>query len=173
MPNFEPFFNYDKLTQEMADDLHRAMVKHRLASDTFIRLATPTKGKDVLESSYEVEMVIDEIRQAIWTIPVMVHLAGERKAETCLDCGDEEGVVQRCKRCGSVLHAWNEHLAVLTPDGPRELEEDEVRWWDVDAIVAKGTSSGGSMLMYRIDPSRELERYEMECISLVGLSSDM
>jgi hypothetical protein len=169
MSSFEPFFDYEKITQEMADSLRDAVVRHRLATDSLIRSpANIQRSTEVIESAYEIEGVIDAIRSAIWTIPVMVHLAGVKESEMCEHCEYAEYVIQRCKRCGSTLHLWHENLGVLTPDGPRELGPDDVPWWDENEIVAKA-QHGPTMTMYRIDPSRLLEKHEMECVSLADL----
>jgi hypothetical protein len=169
MSSFEPFFNYEKLTPKMAKDLRDAVVRHRLATDSLIRSPVNIKQSvAAIEAAYDVESVIDTIRSAIWTVPVMVHLAGEKQFETCEHCEYAEQVIQRCKRCGSTLHLWHEHLGVLTPDGPRELGPDDVPWWDENEIVAKA-HFGSAMTMYSIDPSRLLEKHEMECVSLVDL----
>jgi hypothetical protein len=169
VPGFEPFFDYDKFSPEMASDLYRAMIGFNHARDAFLRQPpSPRLGAEVIRTSREMDRTLDVICQSLWTLPVMVHVAGERQTEVCEDCGNGERIVQRCKRCGSTLHLWHEHLFVLTPQGPAELEEEDIPWWDEDSLVAKGTD-GGRMTMYRIDPDRTLEKHEMECVSLVDI----
>jgi len=169
MSGFEPFFDYDKLTQEMTEVLHHAATRFNLARDTFIRNPPNTRlCIDLLRAERAFDRTIDEVSRELWTLPVMVHVAGQRETEVCEDCGEGERIIQRCKRCGSTLHLWHEHLMVLTPEGPAELEEDDIPWWEEDTLVAKGTD-GPRMTMYSIHPDRRLEKHEMECVSLVDI----
>ena len=169
MAGFGPFLDYEKFTQEMADDLHAAVIRFQRSRDAFIRYPpSPRLGAEVIENSHVMDRTIDTICQALWTVPVMVHVAGVREPDDREDCDAGDRVIQRCKRCGSTLHAWHERLMVITPQGPAELEEDDVPWWDEGTLVAKSTH-GSNVSMYRIDPDRLLEKHEMECVSLVDI----
>lgn len=170
---FEPFIDFDALTLEQAEELRRAVCGYRSAVDTLADSATPETlldlAKNVLRASDDASRTVAEIMNDLHTTPVMVHVAGPRREETNPDDPDDHGVLQRCRRCGSVLNFWSEHVRVLDPaEGPRPLDEDEVPWWDEGELVAKANNQFG-LGMYRVSPDRALEKHERECADLSEL----
>lgn len=153
----------------MANDLHRATVRFARARDNFLRHpASILNGVEMIESSHLIEQTIREISQVLWTLPVIVHVAGTRQSEPCDDCDDGDVVIQRCKRCGSTLHQWHNNTVMPTSQGFSELTEDDVSWWEEDELVAKATING-RVTMYAVEPGRSLDKHEMECVSLVDI----
>ena len=168
--NFDPFYDWSSITQEMADDLHRDFRKHKENLDALVASEQPdiSLAAAVMESLNEIQLTSEAIRKTVWTQPVMVHIAGSRKHETNPDNPNEEAVLQRCSRCGSVLNFWQEGMMSLTEDGPRQMEEDEIPWWDQGALIGKVNGSL-SISTYLIEEGRDLEKHEMECPSLMDL----
>jgi hypothetical protein len=164
--NFEPFLDWGAITPEMAADLHENIVEFRRAQDLFLQDPTPEHAGAVLKPQFELTKIANAIHETIFTIPVMVHSAGQKTRETTDD--DKESITQRCKRCGSILQRWVEGFAVMTPGGPVELDESNLPWWDEDDRVAKATGDGG-MAMYEIEKNRELNKYELLCVDLAGM----
>jgi hypothetical protein len=170
MQNFDPYFDWSELSDDMASDLHAHYLRHRRALDAFLDRKTPDRelAKEVMDSHEELSRTAEVIKMALWTEPVMVHVAGERKMETNPDDPEQEGVLQRCQRCGSILHFWAEGMGVMTPEGPRILNEDEIPWWPSGELVAKATNELG-MKMYEVEKGRKLAKHEIECVSLAEL----
>lgn len=171
--NFDPFIDYESVNEEMAADLHQAMRAQREAAQDFVSDDEPdlAKAAKFLEITNDVNSTVGAIMETLYTLPVMVHVAGERKEENNPDDESEQGVVQRCKRCGSVLHFWREGIAIFTPEGPRMLQEDDVPWWEEGTLVAKGQSDS-TLAMYEIEEKRELEKHERECLDMNSLVGD-
>lgn len=168
--NFDPYLDWDKVDQEVTDDLYDALASYERDRETFLKNKTIDNAKKVLRSHNAITEVSIAVHDYIYTIPVMVHEAGTKKRELDPDYPEEgEVTVQRCKRCGSILHAWREGVGVMTNDGPKEISEDDIPWWDVGDIVAKATGPEGAIGMYLIDPDHQLEKHEMKCVSLVDL----
>jgi hypothetical protein len=158
--NFEPYFDWGQIDEEMTTDLHEAIVAYRKATDAFVEEGSAEKARALMQSQHEVGMVAEAIRRTVWTQPVMVHIAGQKKAEV-----DDEGhdtIIQRCKRCGSTLQLWHEGVMVLGPSGPHELRDEDIPWWEEGAVVAKHTDEVG-MGLFEIEGGRDLEAHEKMC----------
>lgn len=153
--SFEPFFDYEAISQEMAEDLSETLRQLREAQEDLLS-AQDAEGqvacaKRVVEVQNEIMFIHREINRHIYTVPAMVHVAGEPKLEF------ERGrpvYVQRCERCGSDLcHSYNhessedfdnEHFAVGERIGKAEVE--------------------GAETMYFIG-ERDLREHELQCVS--------
>jgi len=172
---FEPYLDWEKITDEMTDDLHEGLSFFHEAQDRFLENKTSKNAADMLRSHYEMSSIASDVKEAIYTQPMMVHIAGEVKVEENPENPLDEVTIQRCKRCGSVLQIYKEGLAQITESGPEPVTEDEVLWWDDGDVVAK-TSDSTSIHMYQIEgqgkPARKLEKHEMECVSLEDLVGD-
>jgi hypothetical protein len=169
--NFDPYFDYESLNDEMVDDLHKALRRYYVIQQDISSSESTSKAKvkELLESFDEVTNVMTDVKRAVYTVPSMVHKAGPKKWETNPDDEDQEAVVQRCSRCGSVLSWWNEGVMGMGEDGrPRVLEEDDIPWWDEGATVAKSTNDN-MMGLYEVAQGRDLDKDERECVSLAGL----
>lgn len=169
---FDPYLDWDKINDEMTNDLHEGLVFFHEAQERFRHNKSPKNASDMLKAHYEMAEIASDVKEAIYTQPMMVHVAGEVKSEDNPDNPLEEAVIQRCKRCGSVLQVYKEGLSQMTQHGPEPISEDEMLWWDDGDIVAK-TSDSTSIHMYQIEgkdkPDRALEKHEMECVSLTDL----
>jgi len=166
MNTFDPFYDFDAITDEMILDLHKAVVGYKQSARRFEAMRSKREAISVLKTQLEVQETYDAIMRAIWTIPAMVHIAGQKRSETHPKSG-AEATVQRCQRCGSMLQLWHDGMIVMDDEGPTEVDEEAVSWWNEGEIVAKATHAGG-MHMYEIG-DRELHHYEHECVDIKGV----
>lgn len=167
--NFEPYIDWDSVSAEMSNDMHAKLTEYKAAIKDFEEFNTPANCARVLKTQFELSNLSSVIHQSLFTLPVMVHIAGEKISE--VDPEEHNAVVQRCTRCGSVLQSWCEAFSILTPLGPRHLEESDLPWWEPGQIVAKATDDD-SMTMYEIEKGRKLEKHEKECVDLTGLEGE-
>ena len=169
MSNFEPFIDWDDISDEMVADLAEAFERFRSSQEAFSKEKTKANAVEMLESQMAVSDVATAITHTLHTIPVMVHVAGPKVSA---EEDDQEAITQRCTRCGSILQKWMSGYHAITPGGPLPLTEDDLPWWDEGDIVAKSGDEHDSMTMYEVDPKRELEKHERQCYSLdsLGLS---
>lgn len=167
MSEFEPFFDYDKVNQEMADAFGQAIHRHKKIVEEIFRSGgkcSPKQLVEALKSNEECEEIVGAIKEDIFTIPVIVHVAEDPAEDE-----ESEGIVQRCARCKTVLSFWREGIQALTAEGPRQIDQEDVPWWDEGTLIAKTSSSQG-IGMYEITPQdRKLERHEVECVGLPNL----
>lgn len=147
--SFEPFFDYEALSHEMASDLRDALGQLRQAQDDLLS-AQDAEGQVaharlVVEAQNEIRLIHSAINREIYRVPAMVHVAGKPKLEF------ERGrpvYVQRCERCGSDLcHSYK--------------EDDE--HFEVGDLIAKAEVQEGQA-MYSIG-ERKLEDHELRCVS--------
>lgn len=151
--SFEPFFDYEAITEEIAQDLKDALEQLREAQEDLLS-AQDAEGmvscaKDVVEAQNEIMFIHREINHHIYTVPAMVHVAGEPKLEF------EEGApmyVQRCERCGSDLsrsmQESYEHFTVGEQVGKSHMDRDKTKY----------------ETMYLVG-DRDLYEHELECVS--------
>lgn len=166
MSSFEPFIDWDEMSDEMLHDLSTAYREFRKAQKSFDRRQTKENAIALLKGQHEMSDIATAIFRTLHTVPVMVHIAGEKTTAT----EDEQEVIrQRCTRCGSVLQQWMSGYHAMTPAGPIPMDEGDLPWWDPGDIVAKSGDENESMTMYQIDPERELDKHERECYSLDSL----
>lgn len=174
--NFDPFLDFESVSVEMATDLYEALLKNREAQqglydvDPRDQRALVTAATRLLETQRTYHSLVENIYQAIFTTPVMVHVAGPKKQEANPDHPEQEGILQRCKRCGSILYFWAEGMQYLSSEGLLDLEEERIPWWREGDIVAKANQMGG-VDMYQVEEDRELEKHEMMCVSLTDLEA--
>lgn len=171
--SFEPYVDFDALTPEMAAAVRDSVAEYRSAMEALTAApeATPELAATMLRASERASRVVREIVDELHVMPMMVHVAGERREETNPDNSEEQAVIQRCTRCGSILHLWSERMGVMDPEvGPRPLELEEIPWWSLGARIAKANSDNGPIEMYEIDPpERELLAHEHVCADLSSL----
>lgn len=147
--SFEPFFDYEDISHEMASDLKDALGQLRQAQDDLLSAQDAESevacAKSVIEAQNEIRLIHSAINREIYTVPAMVHVAGKPKLEF------ERGrpvYVQRCERCGSDLcHSHQEeddHFEVGQQVGKAQVQDAET--------------------MYFIG-ERELEDHELQCVS--------
>lgn len=169
----EPYLDWDGITEEMAKDLHANFALFRQAQVDFANMnpleteALKAAAAKLLRSQHELQTVGGAIMATLYTVPVVVHVAGGRT-----EAADSEGnelVVQRCMRCGSVLRAWTEGLRSIGPEGSCEVTPDDMVWWDEGEIVAKSASDDDRQI-YRVG-DRELEGHERTCPDLTALGT--
>jgi hypothetical protein len=170
--NFEPYIDWASVSPEMAKDMHEKMLEYRAAIKAFEASGSTKDCSDVMRCQFELTNISAVIQQQLFVLPVMVHIAGEKIHEPSLH-GDEdeephEHIIQRCTRCGSILQMWCEVVRLLTPEGPVQVPEEGISWWEPGAVIAKA-SDDDSMTMYVIEDGRELEKHEHECLDLTGL----
>jgi len=169
--NFEPYLDWDSIEDEMVDDLHELFMEFRKAKKNFISSKSKERAVAVLKAQYELGRITTAIHHAIFTRPMMIHVAGPKQKIADEDGSDQ--IVQRCKRCGSILQLWSENFMAVTPAGPIPLEEEDVPWWDDDDVVAKAGDPDQGMQMYEVGKDRELERHERLCPDLTSLAGDL
>lgn len=163
---FEPFIDWDDFSDEMLDDLVEVYDRFKKAQKSFDRRKTKKNAIAMLSSQGELSHIANAIMRTLHTVPVMVHVAGDKAVRE----GDDGPITeQRCTRCGSVLQRWEPSYHAMTPAGPIPLAEDDLPWWDKGDIVAKAGDENESMSMYQIDPERDLEKHERECYALDSL----
>lgn len=170
--SFEPYVDFEALTPEMAALVRDSVLEYRAAMDALAAApeATPELAAAMLRASEHASRVVREIVDELHVTPVMVHVAGDKREEVNPDDPEEQAVVQRCARCGSILHMWSERMGVMDPElGPRHLEVEEIPWWKVGARVAKANSNTGPVGMYEIDSDRPLLEHEHVCADLSSL----
>jgi len=171
MQNFDPFIDWEAIDDEIAADLNKAVKNYRRAQLGFAKMKRGdedfAKAAQVfLKSQLHLTRLANSVINHIYTVPVMVHIAGERKTEVNPDDESSEGILQRCARCGSILHLFRDGLMVLDPEtGPREMQEEDLPWFDPGALVAKAETETG-VQMYVLDDKHELKKHERECVAL-------
>ena len=166
--SFEPYVDWDGLTEEMSADFHEIYVSYREAAQKFLKSGVREDAVELLRLQADLGGLNEAITRTLIVIPAMVHVAAPVKSEPCEDHDDhDDHTVQRCSRCGSVLQFWREGLAILTPGGPHVIPEEEIKWWPEGATIAKATDDDGPSTMYQIE-DRALERYEMLCVDLAS-----
>jgi hypothetical protein len=150
----EPYFDYDAVTQEMADDLHAKLRAFGEAQRLFSENGCVENARTLMRTRFELAGCEDEIRTIIWTEPVTVHVAGPREEEEDDHEEGHEGVLytQRCARCKTVLSRWCEHMPVPFEAMP---------WWPEGAVVGK--FSYGPMVRVELIGDRDLEKHEVMC----------
>lgn len=151
---FEPFFDYDQLTDEMVDHFHDALTRNIEAQEAFHKEKNRENLKAVLESHSLITGCAEAIRETIWTEPSTIHVVGPCVEEPH-DDHDCLMQVQRCTRCGSVLLAWCEHMPY-----PKE----SIDWWEEGTVVSKFQAHG--MMRIASVGDRRLERYEVMCVDI-------
>ena len=164
--NFEPYFDWAGITDEMTDDLHERILEYKKAQEDFIAEKSNQNAARFMRLQWEVARIGNAITQTIYTIPVMVHVAGQK-----IYGKDEDGtdqVIQRCKRCGSILQGWQDRYQVATPEGVVRITEENIPWWQENDVVAKPAEEIGTK-MYEIENDRPLEEHEKLCPDLSGL----
>jgi hypothetical protein len=166
--NFDPFIDWGAITDEMVADFHPKLKAFRDANDRF--LENPTKGDlaKILRYQQELSSNHEAIIRTLFTVPAMVHVAGPREHEDCEE--HDHHAIQRCARCGSTLAFWRPGIMTMTEDGPHEVEEDEISWWEPGSTVAKAVHDHGGA-MYLIEEGQELDAHEKMCVDLSGLGS--
>lgn len=173
--NFEPFIDFESVSEEMAEDAHAMLSRYRKAVDAFVAGSPNDVAAcaEVLESAHEMDKVFRASYNHLYTMPVMVHVAGEKRVEQNPDDSSQEAIFQRCARCGSVLSFFHEEMGILDPETgtARRMEEGDIPWWEEGTIVAKSNSEHG-IGMYEIAADQELEKHERMCVALNDLVGD-
>lgn len=167
MTGFEPFIDWDEFDDEMLGDLSTAYDQFRAAQKRFDKKKTKENAIALLKTQLEISDIATAVHRTLFTVPVMVHVAGE-KAFTQDDDGGTV-ITQRCTRCGSVLQDWKAGYHSMTPAGPMPIGQDDIPWWDAGDIVGKSGDENESMTVYQIDPERNLEKHERECYAFDSL----
>ena len=154
--SFEPFFNYEQISEEMAHELRDALKQLRDAQEDLLSAedaeGVVTCARSVVEAQNEIMITHKAINRYIYTFPAMVHVAGEPKLE--FDDG-RPVYVQRCERCASELC--------------RSDRED-------DEYFGKGESVGkadlGEANATYLLGERERYDHEFECVSFKEIFGD-
>jgi hypothetical protein len=171
MQNFDPFLDWNAIDDEIAAELNKALKNYRRAMEAFAKMKRGDEdfaraAQVFLKTQLRLQRMASGVINHIYTVPVMVHVAGEKKVETNPDNEDQTGVLQRCARCGSILNLWREGMMMLDPEeGPREVCEEDLPWFEPGTVIAKAENNG-SISLYPIEGDRELEKHERECVAL-------
>ena len=174
MSSFDPYPDFSKISQEQAEELQEAFKEYKELSNLLIGDATPETAGKVLQAHHDLSVKCDDVIHDIWTVPVMVHVADDPKWEKNPDDDDQEALLQRCSRCKSVLQFWHEKMIVMGRDGGTDtVEEEDIPWWEAGTMVAKSTDQRDPMIMnmsmYEVEPGRDLEKHERECVGFPEL----
>ena len=172
--DFEPHIDWDDISDEMATDLHRNVVALKRAQDRLLAYQGLPEGEglrllaaNLLRAQQDLSTTAVAIQTTLYVVPMVVHVAGGRGCMT--DDDGNEQVVQRCKRCGSVLQVWIEGFHRVTPEGPCKFSCDQFDWKKEGEIVAKAAHANAHR-MYQIE-DRELEEFERQCPDLTMLGT--
>lgn len=163
MTSFEPFFDYAQIDAEMAQDLKEVYTDLRAAQDRLIKSTAENEileaAKTLLECQNEISIIARSINEEIFTVPAMVHVAGEVLMEDNPEDGyDDFLYVQRCERCGSNLHFCDFEMEPYFDVGEKVAK----------VVVSRSPSGRSGESLYRIG-DRDLEPYEFECVSLKNI----
>lgn len=172
--NFDPYPDWDKITRKQAEKFSIGLRRYKLAADALVADPANTGHcADAIKAHHELGHIEDEIVESIWTVPVMVHIAGSREWEDHPNPEDERtALLQRCQRCKSVLASFSEGMAVLTERGPQEVKEEDMTWWEEGTQVAKSKQDSYGMQMYEIPQNQPLKDHEMECVGLPNMEGE-
>ena len=174
MQNFDPFLDWEAIDEEIASDINKHVKRHRRLMEQFALMKRGDPGfveaaRELMQQQHKTTTLMGQVMHHIYTVPAMVHIAGERKWEDNLDDNTEQGLIQRCARCGSPLGFFSEGMMVIDEDSgqPRPLVEEDVPWFTVGETIGKIDRDEG-MTMYAIE-GRELFKHERECVALNDL----
>jgi len=163
--NFEPYIDWEDISDEMTSDFREKFLEYKKAQEMFTAHSSNENAARFLRIQFELSRLSAAIAQTLYTVPMMVHVAGPKVSGK--DDDGEEQIVQRCKRCGSILQSWQPSMHFPTSEGPLQIPEDSMMWWEEDAGVAKSVRQG---TMYPIEGGRELEKHEKICPDLTSLA---
>jgi hypothetical protein len=157
MSDFEPYIEWEAMSAEQARAFASALNKWQEASEKLKGGPTPKRAAKAMQAQGELQNVADEIQRDLFRVPAMVHIAGVKEEEVSEDeedhMHDHTHIVQRCKRCKSLIGFYCENQGI---------PEEEIPWWDEDTVVAKATN-GPFMDLYSIE-GRNLHSHEHECV---------
>lgn len=167
---FEPFHDYDQISEEQAAELREALADYRKATDDLLVAHIGSRqvvcAKRVLESHLKVSKVVKSVNEEIYTEPAMVHVAGEIEYEHY----DEFGVtlnVQRCERCGSVLMASpRDDTNAFFDEGDKIAKKNSKRYMGRSSKYMRRADLIPDMSQMYFVGHRDLEKHELECVSL-------
>lgn len=173
--NFDPYFDFDNIEPKLAKELARTWTATRDAAHVMADDPTPENVGNYLRHVQKYDGVFEKVKEDIFVVPVMVHVAGETKDEVHPD-GDPEipehhATVQRCSRCGTMLHIWHPSMVVMGDEGPEHVAETDTPFWPKGTVVGKSHDEDDLLArttMYQIE-DRDLEPHERECVDLSGL----
>lgn len=155
---FQPHYDWEMLSDDMLNDLHQTSIEYCKTRDTFLIEKTRESAIEFLKAIEKASKTQSEIMNALYVEPALVHVAGSKMEE---EIDGEECVVQRCKRCKTILQFWSEKATYLTSIGPVGMDESEVQWWDEDSLLAKRFYNGIAKI--EIIENRELSKHEKLC----------
>lgn len=170
---FEPFHDYEQLDEEQAAEIREALAEYRKASDDLLEAEAADQqvvyAKRLLKTHQNTSKVIAGVNREIYTIPAMVHTAGEVEYEEH-EVLDMMIHIQRCERCGSVLHASpRESGGFFTPG-------DKIGKKSTKKLPKRSSYPRGMMptfdQMYYVG-ERDLEKHELECVSLKSIFEEI
>ena len=167
--NFEPFIDWDGLDEEMSNDLWSALREFELAKVTFLKERRPENAARLMIAQEKISEINDAIRNTLFTLPMMVHCAGEKIVGN--DDDGREEIIQRCTRCGSTLQQWKDGWGTMVDGEVKKLEADDLIWWEPGKQIAKATNDTTTSL-YEIPLDRPLEKHELMCPDFAGELGD-
>ena len=156
---FEPYFDWDKISEQMLDDTHEATVMYARSRDRFLAQKTKANLAAFLSSQQTLSKTALLVEQAIFVVPTMIHIADEP-----IEGEDEDGdktITQACQRCKRVLMLWTANQVVYVPGhGGMELLPEHLNWWSKGDRIALTKDQKNS---YIVPDDRELKPYEHPC----------
>lgn len=165
---FDPYIDWKSMDDKMAKDFIDAYKEFDDAKNSLSADPTKENVARLMRAQESLSEIDIAIRHSLWSVPVMVHIAGPVQEREDQD-GHES--VQLCKRCGSILQRLGSGIKIMTSEGLEELTPSDISWWPEGSQVAKG-ETGGRLAMYMID--QKLEKNEFPCPDLadMGLGED-
>ena len=160
----EPYFDYEKLTAAMVVDLSEVLTEQMEAHRSFWLAPNARTAERLFQSLWKVESTVERIQRRLATQPVLVHVAGEAKVEWSPDNPVVQALVQRCARCGSVLHFACAGVHARTHHGNLERTGADIPWWPPGTVVAEHGSEREPGMSAIAD--RRLNKHELECPAL-------
>jgi len=162
---FEPYFDWNAISDQMLEDTHSAAATYRRAIDRFLGQKSKQNMAEFMKTQQALSQTVGLVERAIFIVPTMVHVAGEPFAGENED-GDAT-ITQICSRCKRVLMLWTANQAAFIPGhGAIELEPEHMTWWKAGQRIAL---SKDQMHSYDVPPDRGLKPYEHPCPDFNGM----
>lgn len=169
--NFEPYYDFESVSDEMAEDLFKSLQEYEKQKNLMLASLPENRAEiaqALLKAQQEINSVSNAVFDTIYTVPAMIHEAGPKVTEYI---DGNEIHTQRCARCGSILQRWDprvtQNMSFSDEDGNELDFEEAIPWWNEGDLVGKAT--GDFMAQLYLVEDRELDSHEKPCLDMSGL----